>query len=72
MSNQYHAWLNTSTGGAFFNPVGIVRVHPVGAEVKGCFVVATGDLSRIEAVVSSINATLPPVSFAVLLSESKE
>lgn len=53
-----------SNGGAFFNPAPSMHgnVDPeIGSSIDGCTAVARGDLQQAEAIVSAINATLPPM-----------
>ena len=64
---QYAAWVNTDSKTAFFNAV--YTPTSVGDLVNGAVAVAIGQLIQIEAVVDSINATLPALpSFSDLLA----
>lgn len=57
--SRYVAWVDVNTGGAFFNPAGLFE-PAIGERQGDAVAAAVGELAKIQSVVDSINATLPP------------
>lgn len=59
--HKHVAWISKESGVAFFNPANMWKTEVPGEERSGHIVVAVGSIEQMQAVVSSINATMPPV-----------